>query len=154
MVQKIQTNLWFETQALEAAEFYISIFKNSKINKVVRQGNEGIVMAVEFEIEGQVFVALNGGSNFKFNPAISFIINCDSQDEIDYYWERLSLGGDEQAQVCGWLKDKYGISWQVVPSNLTKMLNDPNPEKSQNIMKALLQMKKIDINKLVYAYEN
>ena len=154
MVQKIQTNLWFETQALEAAEFYISIFKNSKINKVVRQGNEGIVMAVEFEIEGQVFVALNGGSNFKFNPAISFIINCDSQDEIDYYWERLSLGGDEQAQVCGWLKDKYGISWQVVPSNLTKMLNDPNPEKSQNVMKALLQMKKIDINKLVYAYEN
>lgn len=154
MVQKIQTNLWFETQALEAAEFYISIFKNSKINKVVRQGNEGIVMAVEFEIEGQVFVALNGGSNFKFNPAISFIINCDSQDEIDYYWERLSLGGDEQAQVCGWLKDKYGISWQVVPFNLTKMLNDPNPEKSQNIMKALLQMKKIDINKLVYAYEN
>jgi predicted 3-demethylubiquinone-9 3-methyltransferase (glyoxalase superfamily) len=154
MVQKIQTNLWFETQALEAAEFYISIFKNSKINKVVRQGNEGVVMAVEFEIEGQVFVALNGGSNFKFNPAISFIINCDSQDEIDYYWERLSLGGDEQAQVCGWLKDKYGISWQVVPSNLTKMLNDPNPEKSQNVMKALLQMKKIDINKLVYAYEN
>jgi len=154
MVQKIQTNLWFETQALEAAEFYISIFKNSKINKVVLQGNEGVVMAVEFEIEGQVFVALNGGSNFKFNPAISFIINCDSQDEIDYYWERLSLGGDEQAQVCGWLKDKYGISWQVVPSNLTKMLNDPNPEKSQNVMKALLQMKKIDINKLVYAYEN
>lgn len=154
MVQKIQTNLWFETQALEAAEFYISIFKNSKINKVVRQGNEGVVMAVEFEIEGQVFVALNGGSNFKFNPAISFIINCDSQDEIDYYWERLSLGGDEQAQVCGWLKDKYGISWQVVPSNLTKMLNDLNPEKSQNVMKALLQMKKIDINKLVYAYEN
>lgn len=154
MVQKIQTNLWFETQALEAAEFYISIFKNSKINKVVLLGNEGVVMAVEFEIEGQVFVALNGGSNFKFNPAISFIINCDSQDEIDYYWERLSLGGDEQAQVCGWLKDKYGISWQVVPSNLTKMLNDPNPEKSQNVMKALLQMKKIDINKLVYAYEN
>lgn len=154
MVQKIQTNLWFETQALEAAKFYISIFKNSKINKVVRQGNEGVVMAVEFEIEGQVFVALNGGSNFKFNPAISFIINCDSQDEIDYYWERLSLGGDEQAQVCGWLKDKYGISWQVVPSNLTKMLNDLNPEKSQNVMKALLQMKKIDINKLVYAYEN
>lgn len=155
--------MWFDKQAEEAAQFYISIFKHSKINRVIRYGNErhkmeeieeGAVMTVEFELEGQTFVGLNGGPHFKFNEAISFIVNCDSQEEIDYYWDRLSEGGDEKAQVCGWLKDKYGVSWQIVPSNLNEWISDTNPEKSERVMKALLQTKKkIDMNALMKAYE-
>ncbi len=162
-IQKIQTNLWFDTQAEDAAKFYTSIFKNSKIGRITRYGkerheidgiSEGAVMTVEFELEGKEFFALNGGPQFRFTEAISFIVNCESQEELDYYWEKLSEGGDEKAQVCGWLKDKYGVSWQIVPDNLTDMVNDPNPEKSERVMKALLQMeKKIDIKTLTQVYE-
>lgn len=162
-IQKITTNLWFDTQAEEAAKFYASIFKNSKIGRIARYGKErheingisdGAVMTVEFQLEGQDFVALNGGPQFKFTEAISFIVNCESQEELDYYWEKLSEGGDEKAQVCGWLKDKYGVSWQIIPDILTDLVRDHDPEKSERVMKALLQMKKkIDINTLKQAYE-
>jgi predicted 3-demethylubiquinone-9 3-methyltransferase (glyoxalase superfamily) len=162
-IQKITSNLWFDTQAKEAAELYTSIFKNSKIGRITRYGKvshethgipEGTVMTVEFLLEGQEFVALNGGPQFKFTEAISFIVNCEDQDELDYFLEKLSEGGDEKAQVCGWLKDKYGVSWQIVPSSLTEMVSDPDPEKSERVMKALLQTKsKIDIKTLMQAYE-
>lgn len=161
-IQKIQTNLWFDTQAEDAAKFYVSIFKNSGIRRITRYGkerheidgiSEGTVMTVEFHLEGKEFVALNGGTQFKFTEAISFIVNCESQEELDYYWEKLSEGGDENAQVCGWLKDKFGVSWQIVPDNLTEMISDPDPEKSDRVMKALLKMKKIDIDTLRKAYE-
>lgn len=161
IIQKITTNLWFDTQAEEAAKFYTSVFENSKIGRITRYGNEGhqihekqegSVMAVEFELEGQAFVALNGGPQFKFTEAISFIIHCEDQEDLDYYWGKLSEGGDEKAQVCGWLKDRFGVSWQIVPAELTEMVNDPNPEKSERLMKALLQMKKIDIKTLKQAY--
>ncbi|MFF2456864.1 VOC family protein [Peribacillus simplex] len=160
-IQKITTNLWFDTQAEEAAKFYTSIFGNSKIGRITRYGNEGnqihgkqegSVMTVEFELEGLAFVALNGGPQFKFTEAISFIIHCEDQEDVDYYWGKLSEGGDEKAQVCGWLKDRFGVSWQIVPAELTEMVNDPNPEKSERLMKALLQMKKIDIKTLKQAY--
>ncbi|MGE7902851.1 VOC family protein [Peribacillus sp. NPDC094092] len=160
-IQKITTNLWFDIQAVEAAKFYTSIFENSKIGRITRYGNEGnqihgkqegSVMTVEFELEGQAFVALNGGPQFKFTEAISFIIHCADQEDVDYYWEKLSEGGDENAQVCGWLKDQFGVSWQIVPAELTEMVNDANPEKSERVMKALLQMKKIDIKTLKQAY--
>lgn len=161
-IQKIQTNLWFDKQAEDAAKFYVSIFKNSGIRRITRYGkerheidgiSEGTVMTVEFQLEGKDFVALNGGSQFKFTEAISFIVNCESQEELDYYWEKLSEGGDENAQVCGWLKDKFGVSWQIVPDNLTEMVSDPDPEKSDRVMKALLKMKKIDMETLRNAYE-
>lgn len=161
-IQKITTNLWFDTQAEEAAKFYTSIFENSKIGRVTRYGNEenqihgmpkGSVMTVEFELEGQTFVALNGGPQYKFTEAISFIIHCEEQEDVDYYWEKLSEAGDEKAQVCGWLKDRFGVSWQIVPANLSEMVNDSNPEKSERVMKALLQMKKIDIKTLKQAYK-
>ena len=161
-IQKITTNLWFDSQAEEAAKFYTSIFENSKIGRITSYGNEGnqihgkpqgTVMTVEFELEGQAFVALNGGPQFKFTEAISFIIHCEDQKELDYYWEKLSEGGDEKAQVCGWLKDQFGVSWQIIPENLTEMVNDSNPEKSERMMKALLQMKKIDIKTLEQAYQ-
>ncbi|MGM7700515.1 VOC family protein [Pseudalkalibacillus sp. Hm43] len=161
-IQKISTNLWFDSQAEEAAHFYTTVFENSKIGRMTRYGKEGYeihgkpegtVMNVEFQLEGQSFVALNGGSQFKFNESISFIIHCESQEEIDYYWEKLSEGGDEEAQVCGWLKDQFGISWQIVPANLPEMLSDPDPEKVNRVMQALLQMKKIDIATLKRAYE-
>ncbi|WP_062231887.1 VOC family protein [Fictibacillus sp. FJAT-27399] len=161
-IQKIATNLWFDTQAEEAAKLYTSIFKNSKIGRITRHGkahemhgiSEGTVMTVEFQLEGQEFVALNGGPQFKFTEAISFIVHCDSQEELDYFWEKLSEGGDEKAQNCGWLKDKYGVSWKIIPSTLTKMVNDPDPEKSERVMKALLQTKsKIDIKTLMQAYD-
>ncbi|MGE7608875.1 VOC family protein [Peribacillus frigoritolerans] len=160
-IQKITTNLWFDTQAEEAARYYTSIFENSKVGRITSYGNEGnqihgkpegSVMTVEFELEGQAFVALNGGPQFKFTEAISFIIHCEDQKELDYYWEQLSEGGDEKAQVCGWLKDQFGVSWQIIPENLTEMVNDSNPEKSERMMKALLQMKKIDIKTLNQAY--
>lgn len=162
-IQKITPNLWFDTQAEEAAKFYISIIRNSKIERVTRYGkdrheiqgiSEGTVMTVEFQLEGQKFVALNGGPQFKFTEAISFIVNCEDQEELDYYWEKLSEGGDKKAQVCGWLKDKYGVSWQIVPITLTEMISDPDSEKSERVMKALLQTKnKIDIKTLMQAYE-
>jgi predicted 3-demethylubiquinone-9 3-methyltransferase (glyoxalase superfamily) len=161
-MQKIIPCLWFDDKAEEAAKFYASIFKNSKIGNVSRYGKEGYefhgkedgtVMTVDFEIEGQQFVALNGGPIFKFNEAISFQVHCETQKEVDYYWEKLSEGGDEKAQQCGWLKDKYGVSWQIVPVVLTKMLQDKDAKKSQRVMKALLQMHKLDIKTLTQAYE-
>jgi predicted 3-demethylubiquinone-9 3-methyltransferase (glyoxalase superfamily) len=161
-MQKISPCLWFDDQGEEAAKFYTSIFKDSKIGDVTRYGKEGYeihgreegtVMKVEFEIEGQKFLALNGGPIFKFNEAISFQVYCETQEEVDYYWEKLSEGGDEKAQQCGWLKDKYGVSWQIVPTILIKMLKDKDSEKSQRVMKAMLQMHKLDISTLKKAYE-
>ena len=161
-MQKISPCLWFDDQGEEAAKFYTSIFKDSKIGDVTRYGKEGYeihgreegtVMTVEFEIEGQKFLGLNGGPIFKFNEAISFQVYCETQEEVDYYWEKLSEGGDEKAQQCGWLKDKYGVSWQIVPTILIKMLKDKDSEKSQRVMKAMLQMHKLDISTLKKAYE-
>jgi predicted 3-demethylubiquinone-9 3-methyltransferase (glyoxalase superfamily) len=161
-MQKITPCLWFDDKAEEAAKFYASIFKNSKISGVTQYGNEGYeihgreagtVMTVDFEIEGQKFVALNGGPMFKFNEAISFQVHCETQKEVDYYWEKLSEGDDENAQQCGWLKDKYGVSWQIVPNVLGKMLQDKDAKKSERVMKALLQMRKLDIRTLSQAYE-
>lgn len=161
-IQKITPFLWFDDQAEEAVSFYTSIFRNSKIVSVARYGEEaaqasgrpkGSVMTVAFQLEGQKFVALNGGPHFKFTEAISFVVNCRSQEEVDYYWEKLSVGGDEKAQQCGWLKDKYGVSWQIVPTVLIALLHDPDPETSRSVMKALLQMKKIDIEALKRAHD-
>ncbi|WP_141431136.1 VOC family protein [Bacillus sp. 03113] len=162
-IQKITPNLWFDKHAEEAAEFYTSIFKNSKIGRITRYGKErheipgiveGTVMTVEFQLEGQQFVALNGGPYFQFTEAISFIVNCEDQEELDYYWGKLSEGGDEKAQVCGWLKDKFGVSWQIVPTILNELINDSDSEKTDRVMKALLQTKnKIDIKTLMQAYE-
>ncbi|TVP39977.1 VOC family protein [Candidatus Nitrosocosmicus arcticus] len=161
-LQKIIPFLWFDNQAEEAANFYVTVFKNSKINQVTRYGKEGYeihgmeegaVMTVDFEIESQKFVALNGGPVFKFNEAISFQVLCDTQKELDYYWEKLSENGDKNAQQCGWLKDKYGVSWQIVPAVLPKMIQDKDPIKSQRVMKAMLQMQKLDIPTLIQAYE-
>ena len=155
-IQKITPFLWFDHQAEEAARFYVSIFPNSKIMKLVRYnkagpGPAGSVMTVEFQLEGQSFVALNGGPHFKFTEAISFVVNCQTQQELDVYWEKLTAGGGEVQ--CGWLKDKYGLSWQVVPTALIKLLSDPDPEKSQRVMKAMLTMKKLDIRALQQAYD-
>jgi predicted 3-demethylubiquinone-9 3-methyltransferase (glyoxalase superfamily) len=161
-MQKITPCLWFDDKAEEAVKFYASIFKNSKIGDVTRYGKEGYeihkreagtVMTVEFEIEGQKFVALNDGPIFKFNEAISFQVLCETQKELDYYWEKLSEGGDEKAQQCGWLKDKYGVSWQIIPIVLGKMLQDKDTRKSDRVMNALLQMRKLDITTLMQAYE-
>jgi predicted 3-demethylubiquinone-9 3-methyltransferase (glyoxalase superfamily) len=160
-MQKITPCLWFDSNAEEAVKFYTSIFKKSKIRKIARYGEEGYeihgrpagtVLTVEFELNGQTFTALNGGPVFKFNEAISFQVSCKSQQELDYYWEKLSKGGDEKAQQCGWLKDKYGVSWQIVPTVLGEMLQDKVTKKSERVMKALLQMKKLDIKKLKQAY--
>lgn len=159
VLQNITPCLWFDDQGEEAASFYVAIFKNSKIVNLSRYsevGHElhgkppGSVMAVAFELDGQKFTALNGGPDFKFNEAVSFQINCETQEEVDYYWERLSEGGDEKA--CGWLKDKYGVSWQVVPIVLQLMISDPDSEKSKRAMVALLKMKKLDIAELQQAY--
>lgn len=161
-MRKITPCLWFDNQAEEAANFYVSIFKNSEIESVARYGEagaeasgrpKGTVMTITFQLEGQEFMALNGGPVFKFSEAISFIVNCKTQEELDKLWQKLSDGGDEQAQQCGWLKDKYGVSWQIVPAILEEMMNDPDPEKSDRVMKALIQMKKIDIKILKRAYE-
>lgn len=160
--QKLTTCLWFNNQAEEAARFYISVFRNSSMGKTVHYGkegheihgrDEGSVMTVEFEINGQSFVALNGGPLFKFNEAVSFQVHCETQEEVDYYWERLCEGGDAGAQQCGWLKDKYGVSWQIVPTIIGELLNDAEREKSERVMKALLQMNKLDIEKLKQAYQ-
>lgn len=154
--------LWFDSNAEEAVKFYTSIFKKSKIGRIVRYGEEGYevhgkrpgtVMTIEFELNEQAFTALNGGPVFTFNEAISFQVGCKSQDEVDYYWEKLSEGGDEKAQQCGWLKDKFGVSWQIVPAVLGEMLQAKDAEASNRVMKALLQMQKLDIRKLKEAYE-
>jgi predicted 3-demethylubiquinone-9 3-methyltransferase (glyoxalase superfamily) len=161
-MQKITPFLWFDNQAEEAANFYVSIFKGSKVVNITRYGEEGFeihrrpagtVMTVEFQLEGQDFIALNGGPVFKFNEAISFQVRCNTQEEVDHYWEKLSAGGDREAQPCGWLKDRYGVSWQIVPVALGEMLQDNDPEKSQRVMKAMLQMDKLDIKRLQQAYE-
>jgi len=154
-LQKITPFLWFDHEAEEAAKFYTSVFRNSTIESVARYGDagpgpKGSVMTVAFELEGQKFVALNGGPIFKFTEAISFVVNCDSQEEVDEMWRKLSAGGKEVE--CGWLKDKYGLSWQIVPTALMRMLQDKDAEKSQRVMKAMLQMKKIDIARLEEAY--
>jgi len=160
-IQKITPCLWFDDQAEQAAKFYTEVFKNSRIKKISRYGKEGYeihhrpegsVMTVKFELDGQTFTALNGGPIFKLNEAISFQVDCATQEEVDYYWEKLSEGGDEKAQQCGWLKDKYGLSWQIVPRVLVEMLNDPDAKKSQRVMGALLKMKKIEIETLKRAY--
>lgn len=160
MMQKITPCLWFDDQAEEAVAFYMTIFKQSKILAVSRYseaGKElhgkpvGSVMTVSFELAGQIFTALNGGPAFTFNEAISFQVNCETQGEVDYYWQKLSEGGDKNAQQCGWLKDKYGISWQIVPAMLPKLINDPDPEKSHRVLEALFKMKKIDIEALLRA---
>jgi predicted 3-demethylubiquinone-9 3-methyltransferase (glyoxalase superfamily) len=161
MIQTITPCLWFDDQAEEAVAFYTSIFRNSKIVNIARYGEAGheihgkptgSVMAVAFELDGQAFTALNGGPMFKFSEAISFQVNCRTQEEVDYYWERLSEGGDETAQQCGWLKDRYGASWQIVPTVLIELINEPDSEKSQRAMRAMLRMKKIDIDELKRAY--
>ena len=159
--QKITPFLWFDKQAEEAASFYCSIFKNSKVGHIARYGDagaaasgmpKGTAMTVEFELEGQKFVALNGGPHFKFTEAVSFVVNCKDQAEVDYYWNKLSQGGDEKAQVCGWLKDRFGLSWQIVPKVFFGMINDRDAGRSENVMKAMLQMKKFDIRQLEQAY--
>ena len=173
-MQKITPFLWFDNQAEEAAKFYVSVFaafgrrldssrgKNSKIGSIARYDEagakaagrpKGSVMIATFELEGQKFTALNGGPHFKFTEAISFVVNCESQEEVDHYWNKLSEGGDAKAQQCGWLKDKYGLSWQIVPTIAVKMLEDKDPEKSKRVMQVILQMKKIDIKGLKEAYE-
>ena len=158
---RITPCLWFDDQAEAAVGFYVGIFKNSKIVKVSRYGKAGqeitrrppgSVMTVAFELDGQPFTALNGGPVFKFNEAISLQVMCESQDEVDYYWEKLSAGGDERAKQCGWLKDRYGVSWQVVPTALLDLVGDPNSERSERAMTAMLKMKKLDIAELKRAY--
>ncbi len=161
-MQKITPNLWFDKEAEEAAAFYTSIFKDSSVGKVSRYGKEGFevhrqkegtAMTVEFALEGQKFLALNGGPIFKFSEAVSFIVDCEDQEEIDYYWNKLKEGGDEAAQQCGWLKDKYGLSWQIVPKALGKLMSDPDAEKSGRVMNAMLKMKKLDVAELQAAYD-
>ena len=155
-MQKITPFLWFDHQAEEAMNFYVSIFKNSKVLTVNRYGDagpgpKGTVMTTSFLLDGQAFAALNGGPAFQFTPAISFVVNCESQEEVDALWEKLSAGGREDQ--CAWLQDKYGVSWQIVPTLLVKLLNDPDPLKAQRVMAAMLEMKKIDIAALQRAHE-
>src|SRR5438445_2615827 len=154
-MQKITPFLWFDDKAEEAMNFYVSIFKNSKVVRVSRYGEagpgpKGTVMSATFQLDGQDFFALNGGPQFTFTSAISFFVNCETQQEVDELWEKLSEGGKKER--CGWLKDKYGLSWQIIPSVLGKMLQDQDPEKSKRVMQAMLQMDKIDIKTLQQAY--
>jgi predicted 3-demethylubiquinone-9 3-methyltransferase (glyoxalase superfamily) len=160
ITQKITPFLWFDTQAEEAVKFYTVIFKNSKVGAISRYDEEGAkasgrpkgtVMTIEFQLEGQKFTALNGGPIFKFTEAVSFAVNCETQEEVDHFWEKLSAGGHKSQ--CGWLKDKFGLSWQVVPTVLIDMLQDKDPAKSQRVMHAMLQMTKLDIKKLKQAYK-
>ena len=155
-MQKITPFLWFDGKAEEAMNFYISIFKSSKVVSITRYGDagpgpKGSVMTENFQLNGQEFIALNGGPHFKFTEAVSFVVNCETQQEVDEFWEKLSEGGEESQ--CGWLKDKYGLSWQIVPKILGELLQDKDPEKAKKVMGAMLQMKKIDIKKLKQAYE-
>jgi predicted 3-demethylubiquinone-9 3-methyltransferase (glyoxalase superfamily) len=153
-MQKITPFLWYDGNAEEAANFYISIFKNSKMGKISRYGDagpgpKGSVMSVTFQIEGQEYFALNGGPHFKFTPAISFFVNCETQQEVDDLWEKLSAGG--RTDRCGWLQDKFGVSWQIIPSVLGQLLGDKDPQRANRAMQAMLQMTKIDIEKLQQA---
>jgi len=155
-MQKIAPFLWFDGNAEEAMNFYVSLFKNSKVGKVTRYGEagpgpKGSVMSATFQLEGQDFYALNGGPQVKFTPTISFFVNCEAQEEVDALWEKLSAGGRKDR--CGWLQDRFGVSWQIIPSVLGKLLGDPDPEKSKRVMMAMLQMDKIDIKRLQDAYE-
>lgn len=155
--QKITPFLWFDNNAEEAVNFYVSVFKDSKILAMARYpegspGPAGTVMTADFELNGQKFVALNGGPTFRFTEAVSFVVNCANQEEVDYFWEKLSEGG--QKTQCGWLKDKFGLSWQVVPTILQQLLKDKDPKKSQSVMQALMKMTKLDIAELLRAYEN
>lgn len=155
-MQKITPFLWFHDKAEEAMEFYVSIFKNSKIKKITRYGKEGpgtegSVMIASGELFGQEFAILNGGPHFTITPAISFVVNCETQEEVDTYWEKLSAGGRQDQ--CGWLTDKYGVSWQIVPTIISELMSDPDAEKTGRVMKAILQMKKLDIQKLKDAYQ-
>jgi predicted 3-demethylubiquinone-9 3-methyltransferase (glyoxalase superfamily) len=155
--QKITTYLWFDNNAEEAMNFYVSIFEDSKIVELVRYGDagpgpKGTVMAGTFQLEGQTFMALNGGPHFKFTEAISLFVNCETQEEVDDFWRKLTAGGGAPSQ-CGWLKDKFGLSWQIIPSVLLRMLADKDPAKAKRVMEAMLQMTKIDISELKQAYE-
>jgi len=162
VIQKITPCLWFDNQAEEAAKFYVSLFKKSAIGAVTRYGKEGFAvhgrpegsaMTVSFSLEGQEFTALNGGPHFKFSEAISFVVKCETQREVDHYWDKLGYGGDERARQCGWLKDKYGVSWQIVPAALFEMMAGADSRKSGRVMRAMLQMKKLDLAALRQAYE-
>ena len=159
-MQKITPFLWFDHQAEEAAKFYTSVFKNSKVGKILRYDEAaakasgrpvGSVLTIEFEIEGQQFTALNGGPQFKFNESVSFVVYCQTQDEVDYFWQKLTADGGQESE-CGWLRDKFGLSWQVTPTVLIEMLHDKDPKKSGRVMNAMMQMQKIDISKLKAAY--
>ena len=159
-MQKITPFLWFDDQAEEAAKFYTSIFKNSKVGSILRYDAEaakasgrpvGSVLTIEFELEGQRFTALNGGPQFKFNESVSFVVYCETQNELDYFWEKLIANGGHES-ACGWLKDKFGLSWQVTPTVLIEMLHDKDPKKSERVMNAMMKMGKIDISKLKTAY--
>jgi predicted 3-demethylubiquinone-9 3-methyltransferase (glyoxalase superfamily) len=154
---KITPFLWFNSNAEEAANFYASVFKNSKVKAVTRYsgagpGPKGSVMTVNFELDGQEFTALNGGPQFTFTEAVSFVVHCDTQQDVDYYWDKLTAGGQESQ--CGWLKDKYGLSWQIVPKALPRLLQQTDPKKAQRVMQALLQMKKLDIGALERAAQD
>jgi predicted 3-demethylubiquinone-9 3-methyltransferase (glyoxalase superfamily) len=159
-MQKITPFLWFDHQAEEAAKFYTSVFKNSKVGKILRYDEAaakasgrpvGSVLTIEFEIEGQKFTALNGGPQFKFNESVSFVVYCETQDEVDYFWQKLTADGGQESE-CGWLRDKFGLSWQVTPTVLIEMLHDKDPKKSERVMNAMMQMQKINISKLKAAY--
>jgi predicted 3-demethylubiquinone-9 3-methyltransferase (glyoxalase superfamily) len=160
-MQKITPFLWFDNQAEQAVNFYVSLFRNSKVGKITRYSEasaqaagrpKGSVMTAEFQLEGQNFVALNGGPHFKFTEAISFVVNCETQEEVDYFWEKLIADGGQESQ-CAWLKDKYGLSWQIVPRVMVEMLQDKDAQKAKRVMEAMLQMKKIDIATLQRAYD-
>lgn len=155
-MSKITPFLWFDTQAEEAARFYVSLFEDSKIVAIARYGEagpgpKGSVMTVSFQLAGQRFIALNAGPRYKFTEAISFAVSCDTQKEIDGFWKKLAEGGEQEQ--CGWLKDRYGLSWQIIPTVMGEMLGDPDPEKARRVMQAMLEMQKIDIKKLQKAYE-
>jgi predicted 3-demethylubiquinone-9 3-methyltransferase (glyoxalase superfamily) len=155
-MQKITPFLWFNDKAEEAANFYVSLFKNSKVKEVRRYGDagpgpKGSVMTITFQIEGQDFIALNGGPHFSFTPAVSLFVNCEKQEEVDQLWEKLAEGGRKDR--CGWLQDKYGLSWQIIPEALGKLMTDPDPKKAASVMQAMLQMDKIDVKRLQEAHD-
>jgi predicted 3-demethylubiquinone-9 3-methyltransferase (glyoxalase superfamily) len=161
-MQKITPFLWFDAKAEEAANFYCSVFDNSRVLTVSRYGEAGAkaagmpvgtAMVVEFELAGQKFSAINGGPHFRFSPAVSFLVSCETQDEVDYFWDKLGEGGDEKARQCGWLADKYGLSWQIVPTALSKLMTSGTPAQREAVMQALLKMKKIDIEALRRAFD-
>jgi predicted 3-demethylubiquinone-9 3-methyltransferase (glyoxalase superfamily) len=162
IMKKMAANLWFDHQAEEAVKFYTSVFKNSSTGRISRYGKEGhethkmeegTVMTIEFELEDQAFLALNAGPEFKFNESVSFVIHCDDQDEVDYYWDKLSEGGDPKAQACGWLKDQFGLSWQIVPSIMPALLASEEKERTERVMKVVMGMKKPNISELQKAYQ-